>query len=90
MILFTVIEFKTAKIYDYEALNSSMSEDEFAVPLKERRGLNILDEEFKDTLSLPDKLHKEEDSDSDPEEKFRRRSFPLSPKAEKFMNDPLN
>jgi len=44
---------------------------------------------------LPGRLHLNDpnqsyDSEDDPDERYRRRSFPLSPKAEKFMKSPHN
>jgi hypothetical protein len=48
-----------------------------------------------ETQSLPGRLHLNDpnqsyDSEDDPEERHRRRSFPLSPKAEKHMKGPHN
>ncbi len=50
------------------------------------------EEDKLETQSLPGRLNLDQsyDSEMDPEDRHRRRSFPLSPKAEKFMNNPAN
>jgi len=99
LFILTIIEFKTAKIYNYEEL---AAEDAYAIPDKNNIKSEALRMIFSgtgnegdklETSSLPGRLNlkgepSNYDSDSDPEDRHRRRSFPCSPKAEKWINNP--